>query len=656
MDTASFWLNHFFILFMAIQTAISAGGRTGAVVAPAPPPTFQTWFVRADGGVRYDATYVPSGQCDGKSDSAYPGSGVNQHCAFNDVRYFWSTNTNPPSGQGTWIIAGGDTIVIRGCAALGSQANPDNPHCRMGFDSTTTGNPPNAWCYGVGPYQCYNPPIPAGTSLKHTQILGGCAYGTYTCTPINNNYPYGTTNETQIFGGMAMDAVFNMSSTNYVDVEGIEFTTHNGVCVTSGSPAYPRNCSTNPPYDDFAKNGLLFNNSSSHILLQDVYIHGLESSAMWGPIGPGIVLTRVAMVVNAADAWNLDDGADTANGAGATLDMTYVTAIGNGCHEQYPIISANAAFPAKSCYDSISNSPGGDTLSGQDSQLDRLTCDHCLMKYNTKDSWIGPHTQVLAQSIINSFSYGNMGAQWKWGRALNSTLTFQNNLTVTNCLRMVEAIPGAAQNFSQSTGLGGSYLTNFCRAGGAGFANVNRAGSTSYYYGNTVIAAGNIVFQEACGYYTIGNVFHGENCSTAVNNIKDNNFLGYTDPNPILGQPSALYYPLNADQSTSNNPSNTGVAFAGFYNNEFGLKSGTVDVCGSNNNTCVNPLMTSQPTTPWPGNETSLDTYNALGGAGNSFYPTVGSPLKFAGTTLGGLGLDYYASVRTSPPTLGGVQ
>ena len=46
-------------------------------------------MVRApDGGSRYSAKQT-AGQCDGKADAAYLESGANQHCAFNDYRYFF---------------------------------------------------------------------------------------------------------------------------------------------------------------------------------------------------------------------------------------------------------------------------------------------------------------------------------------------------------------------------------------------------------------------------------------------------------------------------------------------------------------------------------------------------------------------------------------
>src|ERR1035441_5118031 len=112
------------------------------------PLSATTWYVRTDGGTRYSAK-VPSGQCDGKADVAYRGSGTNQHCAFNDIRYMWMDGTYASSA---WIISGGDTVVVRGCHALRTQANPDNPHCRIGWDRGTGNDSANFWCAGVNAF------------------------------------------------------------------------------------------------------------------------------------------------------------------------------------------------------------------------------------------------------------------------------------------------------------------------------------------------------------------------------------------------------------------------------------------------------------------------------------------------------------------------
>jgi hypothetical protein len=140
------------------------------LVMLASTPLFgKTWYVRPDGGTRYSSK-VTSGQCDGRTDAPYSGKGANQRCAYNDFRYLWDDHSGAV-GRGAWVIAGGDTVIVRGCKALPSQQHPSNPNCRVGWDMST-GNAPNRWCYGLGSYDCFNPPIPAGTPSQHTRILG----------------------------------------------------------------------------------------------------------------------------------------------------------------------------------------------------------------------------------------------------------------------------------------------------------------------------------------------------------------------------------------------------------------------------------------------------------------------------------------------------
>jgi hypothetical protein len=140
------------------------------LVMLASTPLFgKTWYVRPDGGTRYSSK-VTSGQRDGRTDAPYSGKGASQRCAYNDFRYLWDDDSGAV-GPGAWVIAGGDAVIVRGCKALPSQQHPSNPNCRVGWDMPT-GNAPNRWCYGVGSYDCFNPPIPAGTPSQHTGILG----------------------------------------------------------------------------------------------------------------------------------------------------------------------------------------------------------------------------------------------------------------------------------------------------------------------------------------------------------------------------------------------------------------------------------------------------------------------------------------------------
>ena len=131
------------------------------------------------------------------------------------------------------------------------------------------------------------------------------------------------------------------------------------------------------------------------------------------------------------------------------------------------------------------------------------------------------------------------------------------------------------------------------------------------------------------------------NCGTVLNQWENNNFIGYTDPSS--GLPPGLWYLTPG----------ANIVITSSYNNEFGIRNG--DTCGTNNITCVDPLLVNEPAVPWPGSITDLDVFNPFV-SGNSFYPTSGSPLIGAGTPITGLTTDYYGVAQPNPPTIGAVQ
>jgi hypothetical protein len=591
------------------------------VVLIAPHLFGRTWYVRRDGGTRYSSN-VTSGQCDGKADAKYAGSGQNQHCAFKDFRYMWDDGSGRV-GAGEWVIAGGDTVIIRGCTASANQSNPSNPDCRLGWDAPT-GTGANLWCYGVGSYTCYNPPIPAGTAAQHTRILGQ-NYANCNVGGATNPKTY-VSNLTQLFGGFSLTWTFNLQSTQYVDVQCIELTTHNGRCTVSGSPAYPRSCNNNQPLDDYAQNGFITNDKTANVTLQDVYIHGFNGAGLHGPIGGAITMTRVFDGFNAFSGWNFDDGHDTPDAAGSSITANYVTMIGNGCYEEYPVTHA---FPAHACYDDASNG-FGDAWSGQDTNLDSFICDHCEMAYNTKDAFLGPHTNIHTLTITNSKSYANMGAQWKWNNAPNSTTTFENNVTIGNCVRFSETIPGAAHSFARTSGLAGAYLSDYCRAGGNTVAINSQQNSHVLFANNTFVDYLDTVFLMSCG---PSNNNRNGMCGTTSFVFTNNVFLGYY----LKGnEPPGLFF--IDDRS---------IKVTSSHNIEYGNRSGFSDRCGGDI-ICSDPRLENQPPQQGWTNQTFLDNFN--------FYPKGDSPANGRGTPVSGITTDYYGSPRPKPPSIGAVE
>jgi hypothetical protein len=617
------------VKFITCVGGVSSSPQTGTYTQQAQ----RTWIVdtTANGGGTRFSSNMTSGQCNGLSTTHYV-SGTNQPCPFNDIRYLWDDDSGI-IGQGQWVIAGGDIVIIKGCTALGTQSNPSNPNCRIGWDVNNGGGVSNNWCNSVGNQGCTNPWIPAGSATQRTQFLGknfaACATGGST-NP--RNYTAGQL--TQIFGGMGLTNIFNIASTQHVAISCLEITSHNGVCSTFGTPNYPRGCSRNIPVDDYAGNGILEDNQTSDIVMTDLYIHGLDHAGVQGPFGAGIAPTRVFIGFNGFAAWNMDDGGSTPDGVGATMIASYPTMIGNGCIEQYPIV--NTVFSALSCWATV-NGGFGDALSGQDTLLDTFSLDHADMEYNTKDATIGPHPIAAHIIITNSKVVGNMGSAWKFISDVNGTLDFHDNQSILNCNRMSEALPGAAQNFNQSTGLGGSYLStagDFCRAGGNGFAANLQSGAVWTRYNNTFISNSDGGYHS---FISCGSAYNTPNppggCGTAVINDTNNIFIGYQ----MNGQPNGPAV-FGTDAGSVANPV--------YHNNiSIGEKAGTGLPCGTNGNLCATPTLVSQPPqTPLPTTETFLDNFN--------FNLTSGSNAVRAGTTPCAT-VDFANNAQTSPCTIG---
>lgn len=577
------------------------------------PTVAETWYVRPDGGSRYSAK-VHTGQCDGRADAAYSGNGSNRHCAFNEVRYLWDDGSY---GNYAWVISGGDTVVIRGCSAASDQGNPDNPHCRIGWD-TGSGPGSRGWCAGSQSNDsCSNPPIPAGTPSQHTRILGQCVL-TNTCNAGNMT---NRVNLTQLFGGFGVGTVLNLTDTHWVDIEGLEITAHNGACSRVGAPPDPRGCNKFPPSaDDYDIQGVSTNNATANVTFQDIYVHGHGSNGFFGAIGGPIKMNRVFIGFNAFAGWNFDDGRSTPDAPGSSISADYVTMIGNGCNEEYPIV--HKEFPARACYDSDSGG-FGDSWSGQDTKLESFTCNHCVMAYNTKDGFIGPHTAIAHLTITNSESYGNMGQQWKWGTDPKSTLVFQNNLTIGNCRRMSAPLPGSSPGYNR-------HLDLFCRAAGDVFSFYTAPNSTVLFTNNTTIGYSATIFDLSCQ--------KTNSCGSTQFIFRNNIVLGFFNASYNPGEPKVpgLFY-----------FSDSSVRLTSDHNVLYNFRSNPCPLFGRPDLICSDPLFIQEPPLKLT-SESQLDRFN--------FHPRHGSPAIGHGQAIPGLNTDFFGASRTTPASIGAVE
>ncbi len=469
----------FVLSVFALSFAVPAMAHAG--------PT--TWYVRADGGTRYSISNQ-NGQCNGMADVAYPGNGVNQPCALKDPRYLYSDGK---ASAYQWIIAGGDTVLLRG-----------GPW-RIGQDTSSGCAPFSNQCSADG---AAIPPPPAGTAGQPTTIRG-------------ENYASCTTKpKTQLFGGYTLNSVFDLHGTNNVQLQCLELTDHSQ-CTTLG--AKPVACDRSI-IEDYAKNGIYTNQNTHDIGLTDVDVHGFRDNGIVGAVGGLVTATRVRVAFNGNAGWNFDDGLQTRSVNGQ-INWSYVTIEGNGCIEEYPLVHQ---FPAAYCYDD-GNGGYGDGVGTPDTQIS-FRLDHALIRYNTQDGLDILHTTGSNITLTNSTFYGNMGNQWKIGPM--AFVQVQDNITVTNCRRMAEQIQDAPSGWNAG-------LTDFCRAN-AGTVMVQRGdhvgGGTYLFQNNTFVGyAGDAMFES--GNCTDSFMYAPTNdCNTPDIVFQNNLMVGYSNPNYYQGQ------------------------------------------------------------------------------------------------------------------------
>lgn len=560
-----------------------------------------TYYVRVDGGTRY-STNVTTGQCNGTTDAAYPGSGVNQDCAFNDVRMLWTDcsyndgHTFPGWG---WIGSGGDTYLIEGSIA-------DGVSYRVGYSGPNSGDyncavpgDPS----GSGP-----PPILSGTSGNPTRVLGG-------------NYASCSAQSarTQLHGGYGVGEVMNLSGTSYADVECLDLTDFSA-CGRSGQTDA---CSSGYPLSDYAAIGMTFNRTTTNVTVTNVRAHGLAGAGFLGPTGDGVVMNHIDILGNANAGWNADPG-DGTTGTG-TLVVQNFNISWNGCAEEYPIVDA---LPYSDCTDESSGGYGDGfgTATVASSPGWQATFDQGVASYNTQDGLDALHLTGTGSSmtITRTLAYGNMGQQMKIGGTAG---TIENSLIVTNCNALRQAIPGTPSGYN-------THLSEFCRASDVGIAVTVGDGSTTTLAFNTIYSASTTGIELDCGSTCTG---------TDLIDYRNNIFLGFLN-NTANGYPSGgtgdYSNPITNDLA-SDPFANAGSQFSN--NLTYHYYSGwTCPATDETHALCVDPQLTDETWTVY--------------GYPSSFYPLTGSPVIGSGVTIFGITTDYAGATRPNPPSRGALE
>jgi hypothetical protein len=568
-----------------------------AALSSVPEFTSNTWYVRPDGGPRDSpgrrANGLPS-ICDGKADAAPVGTAQGQHCAFNDYRYLWDDQTY---NNDAWVIAGGDTVILRGgpwrvgwdaaTCPVDSNGNAITKGCGAGY----------TWATGGAAVQ--NPIIPAGNASQHTRILG------------ENFASCSATNKTQIFGGFGIVTPLDLSGAQFLDVQCLEITRHSN-CIWFGSPAVPSGCPGQNPVADFDSDGIHTNVQTHDVLLQDLWIHGHTGRGIKGPIGSGpVTCERCDIAYNGAAGWDFDDGNGTPNAPGATWNFFDSTIEYSGCNQDYPDQSH-----AISCY-SQSTAGYGDGVGTPTGTCLNANVNQSIFRFNTQDALDLGHidTGTCALSIANSVAYGNSGGTFKWGPN-ESPAVLTNNTIVANCLRMSAPIDGQPGSYN-------AHLGDFCRAEDAVSFNF-RQGGTATLTNNTIITYAPTTFDVACW---------DPSCSASRLTASNNIVLGYDNPVTYnlggkIGGPGLFFFQQPIGTVTRAN------------NVYFGVRGCSTGIATEQ---CADPKFVNEPAFVA---ESSLDGFNTTLQSGSP-AAGIGAPSQMVGTPASG---GASPPVGSSPP------
>lgn len=248
-----------------------------------------TYYIRPAGG---DAS-----QCNGKSNSDYPGSGTGVACAWKHPFIAF-----PPGG--TSLIAAGDRLII------------GNGSYRMGLGAAGATN--TSVCHSAWPWDCVMAQIPSGLDThRPTRIYGETWEAACTSAP-------------KLYGVERSARIINLSNRNNIRINCLEIT-DNSECIEFHANAANK-CERNVyPYGEWASVGI-YANTASNITLKNINIHGLAHSGIHAGKISDWSLENVKIKFNGWVGWDGDLGnGDSINDG--TISFNNVNVEWNGCSE-----------------------------------------------------------------------------------------------------------------------------------------------------------------------------------------------------------------------------------------------------------------------------------------------------------------------------------
>ena len=579
----------------------SGTGNTFKFNVVAPKVTARTWYVRPNGGTPFVSKgQTPSGQCDGKHDADYPGSGTNQPCAMGNLRYLWADGVSSAHEQ--WMIGPGDTVIVRQ-KPDGYNLGNDQQHPEFGGKVAVPIN-----CAGNG--DCYMPTIPSGTAEQHTRILG-------------ENYAscHADSAKTQVLVSWGAKNGINVRDSQFVDVQCLDITDH-AACAYSGS--YSTNCNKNSNY---GLSGILESALTASVTYTDLFIHGLSYEGIHGATGAGVVADYVHIRAVPSAGIDMDDvphGLGNISVAGGFTMNNSITEF-VGCVEEYPVVHN---YPYIECRDSETGGYGDGF--GTASTTGSWSFDNDIWRYNFQDGLDLLHSGLQSLTVTNSQSYGNDGQAYKIGSA--DQVIFRNNVAIENCKRIGQVI-GDEPASSIVPGV------NLCRADGGWVVLAFTPSGTYTVQNNTFVGYGDVALGYTC-------VAGGDNCSTANTTLQNNIFLSYSDNGYNEGQSAAPFCAAvgsgDCDTAPALFPPNQGWATRSnnlYYNFRRGCPS-----LSKKKEICADPRFLNEPALRISA-ESAMDPID--------LRLSFDSPAIGAGIPVEGLTKDISGVDRLNPPSIG---
>src|SRR3989344_2779721 len=383
-----------------------------------------TYHVRADGGT--------ANQCTGTVNAAYPGSGINQPCAFSHPFFAIS-----PIGNNPTKMVGGDTLIIA------------NGQYKMGLGAPNTND--TAQCYQNWSWTCVMRTIPSGPNpTMPTRILG-------------EGWDTGCANPPELWGTDRARQILDLRGSNNVEVQCLDITDHSS-CQYLG----PQGCNTSTaPFGPYAVTGVEAADSTN-VLFKNVNVHGLYRAFHAGRLTDW-TLENVGILRNSFVGWDGDIGSNSANSGTMTFNRVKIQY--NGCGDTYPDKQPHH------CY-SQDQSGYGDGL-GTYYTGGNWVFNNVDFSHNVSDGMdLLYHNGQGTITIKRSKFEGNAGNQVKVAIHTN----IENSVIIGNC----GYFQGKSFTNNPST-------FNHCRAGGTSVALKFQTGTVVNVRNSTITSNGDVM-------------------------------------------------------------------------------------------------------------------------------------------------------------------